>query len=127
VFQALGPVLERRQHHEQFLIVLIRRDRAVGERTSVPMAFDPVFDRFAHVAAAHEMSVDRMHRAPRSDRAAGRDDRLRHQLAAEGATPHLLRMVTEEDVLADLLEFEQAEQDGEIAAALTAGADRFAQ
>jgi hypothetical protein len=36
-------------------------------------------------------------------------------------------MVTEENVLADLLEFEQAEQDGEIAPALAAGADRFAQ
>ena len=91
---------------------VLDRDHAPrGEALAVADAIDFVDDRHLGIAAEQEISVQRMRRTNRHvfDRAAGGDQRLADDLAAEHALPARLRRPAAEQIQFERFEIEDGE------------------
>ena len=91
----LGPRLlhlERRREMKDLPPVLDRHDAARREALAVAQAVDEVDDRNRQVAGQDEVAVHRVRGTIGLDRARGRDERLRHDLAAVDAAGAELRV-----------------------------------
>src|SRR5688500_7960569 len=103
-------ILERCEHHEQFVVALIRGDLTVCERVAVALTLDGIFDARLSISAANAMAVDRVDRSITVDGTAGGHQCLRHQLTAERPRTYLRRVMTAERVVSDTFEIEQTEK-----------------
>ena len=94
------------------MAVLDRFDAARGEALAVANAVDLVDDRHFGIAAEQEIGVQRMRRPRRHvlDRAAGRDQRLADDLAAEHPLPARLRRAAAEQIHLERFEIEDLDQ-----------------
>ena len=93
------------------MAVLDRHHPPRGEALAVADAVDLVDDRHLGIAAEQEIGVQRMRRPLRHvlDGAAGGDQRLADDLAAEHALPARLRRAAAEQVHLERLEIEDGE------------------
>ena len=94
------------------MAVLDRLDVARGEAFAVANAVDVVDDRHFGIAAEQKISVQRMRRPGRHviDGAAGRDQRLADDLAAEHPLPARLRRTAAKQIHFERFEIENINQ-----------------
>lgn len=111
--EPLAGVLERREHHEQFVLTLIGSHLTVGERPPVAMTIHPILNGRLDISAANEMGIHRMDGAITVDGPPGGHQCLRHQLTAERPRTYLFRVVSTERVFTDLLQIQQTEESTE--------------
>jgi hypothetical protein len=109
VHGAVLDLLERRRQVKDRAAALDRHHAPGREALAVADAVHLVEDRDLRVARAQEVRVQRVYDVV-LDGAAGRDQRLPRDLAAEHALAVLLRAAPAEDVHLQLLEVEEVDQ-----------------
>jgi hypothetical protein len=113
MLKARLPRLKRRRHAEDRLAVLDRHHPPRRERLAVADALDVVNDRPAHVAAAQEIPVERVHLPLARHRLLRRRQRLSQHLTAEHRAPaEVLALPAKQRVL-EPLETKEAQELGE--------------
>jgi hypothetical protein len=100
------------RHHRggQQLTVLHHVDAAVGEAALVSQPDGVELEILLRVAAGDEVHRQRARRQVVLQRAAGRDEQLRHHLPTEGAHRILARVRADEEVVVDGVEVENRQQ-----------------
>src|SRR5690606_13301049 len=95
--------VEGRAHGENRLTVLDRDDSPRREASAIAVAMHLVNYRDPRIAGAHEITVERMCRAARVQRANRRNKSLNNDLATENALPSDLGAGTAKQILLQCL------------------------
>ncbi len=110
--QSRFAAVERNRHGKDRVTVLDRHDAARREAAAVANAVDFVDNRDLGVASQQKIAMERMRRPVGNalDGAAGSDQRLANDLAAENTLPARLRRTASKQIYLDRFEIEDGEQ-----------------